>query len=79
MVSTEPAYADFAAGLRDIHVEVGHGVGWTWRPNRLEAWPVAWLRLDHIFLGPGVEARTTGVDCSLVGDHCIVTGEIVVP
>jgi endonuclease/exonuclease/phosphatase family metal-dependent hydrolase len=67
---TEPAYLDLAAGLRDVHAQVGLGPGWTWRPARFEVFNVGLLRIDMAFVGPGIEPVGTSVDCGLPGDHC---------
>ena len=69
---TEPAYRDLAAGLRDVHVEVGLGPGWTWRPARFEGFGVGLLRIDMAFTGPGLVPRGSAVDCGRPGDHCLL-------
>jgi endonuclease/exonuclease/phosphatase (EEP) superfamily protein YafD len=76
---TEPGYARLTSGLTDIHVEVGFGPGWTWRPSRLEGIGLGLLRIDLILIGPGVVPVSSGVDCSERGDHCLVDGTVVVP
>jgi endonuclease/exonuclease/phosphatase (EEP) superfamily protein YafD len=73
---TEPAYDVLAAGLRDAHVEVGQGPGWTWRPSRLEALPLGLLRIDLALIGPSLEPVSSRVDCSLPGDHCRLVVEL---
>lgn len=73
--STEPEYAILTHGLRDTHVEVGEGPGWTWRPSRFTFLPVAFLRIDlQLTAGPILPASTS-VDCSLPGDHCRLFGD----
>ena len=67
---TEAAYGDLAAGLRDVHGEVGWGPGWTWRPSRIEAAGIGLLRIDQALVGPGLDPIASDVDCSLPGDHC---------
>ena len=76
---TEPAYATLTDGLRDVHVEVGLGPGWTWRPSRLESLGVGLLRIDLILVGPGVSPVSTGVDCRNPGDHSLVDATVAVP
>jgi vancomycin resistance protein VanJ len=68
--STEPAYDDLSRGLRDVHTEVGQGPGWTWRPTRLSGLPFGLVRIDYVFVGPGIVTVTSSEDCSLPGDHC---------
>ena len=68
--STEPAYDDLSRGLRDVHAEVGVGPGWTWRPTRVSGLPFGLVRIDYIFVGPGVLPLTSSENCSLAGDHC---------
>jgi endonuclease/exonuclease/phosphatase (EEP) superfamily protein YafD len=76
---TEPGYALLTHGLTDLHVEVGFGPGWTWRPSRLEGLGLGLLRIDLILVGPGVVPVSSGVDCSESGDHCLVDGTVAVP
>jgi endonuclease/exonuclease/phosphatase family metal-dependent hydrolase len=76
---TEPAYALLAHGLRDVHVEVGLGPGWTWRPSRLESLGTGFLRIDLVLAGGGVRPAAITVDCGHPGDHCIVDAGVVVP
>ncbi len=69
----EPAFAELAAGLVDVHAAVGLGPGSTWRPDRLEWLPLGLLRIDHVFAGPGIRPRRISTDCTPRGsDHCIV-------
>jgi vancomycin resistance protein VanJ len=70
----EPEYRVLAEGLRDTHVEVGQGPGWTWRPSRLTFLPVGWLRIDLQFTGGPIRPASTWTDCSLAGDHCRLFG-----
>lgn len=70
---TEPAYDDLTRGLRDVHVEVGQGTGWTWRPSRFESLPLGFLRLDMAVIGGALDPVASSVDCSLPGDHCRLT------
>lgn len=74
----EPGYRTLADGLRDLHTDVGMGPGWTWRPSALEGLGLALVRIDMVLLGPGLDPVSSGVDCSLPGDHCRVTGRIAV-
>jgi len=67
---TEPAYTDLVDGLRDAHVEVGEGPGWTWRPSRLEWMGIGLLRIDLAFSGPGARPVAIREYCDLPGDHC---------
>lgn len=75
---TEPAYARLSAGLHDVHVDVGEGPGWTWRPSSLEPLRIGLLRIDLVLTGPGVQPISTGVDCGRVGDHCILDASVSV-
>ena len=67
---TEPAYAELSRGLRDAHVEVGLGPGWTWRPSRFEPLGIGLLRIDLALAGPGARPIDVGTRCDLPGDHC---------
>jgi endonuclease/exonuclease/phosphatase (EEP) superfamily protein YafD len=76
---TEPGYALLTRGLRDVHVEVGSGPGWTWRPSRLEAFRIGVLRIDMALIGPGVEPVSSSVDCGYPGDHCLMQATVAIP
>jgi endonuclease/exonuclease/phosphatase (EEP) superfamily protein YafD len=76
---TEPAYGRLAAGLRDVHTEIGSGPGWTWRPSSLESLGIGLLRIDLVLVGPGVAPIATAVDCGKPGDHCLVDATIALP
>jgi vancomycin resistance protein VanJ len=71
---SEAEYRVLAAGLRDTHVEVGQGPGWTWRPSRLAFLPMGWLRIDLQFSAGAIGPSSTWTDCSLAGDHCQLFG-----
>ena len=72
---SESEYKVLTAGLRDTHVEVGEGPGWTWRPGRLAFLNVAFLRIDlQLSAGP-IRPASTSLDCSLPGDHCRLFGD----
>jgi vancomycin resistance protein VanJ len=67
---TEAEYRVLTESLRDTHVEVGEGPGWTWRPSRLTFLPFGLLRIDlQLSAGP-ISPSSTWTDCSLPGDHC---------
>ncbi len=72
---TEPEYAVVTHALRDTHVEVGEGPGWTWRPGRSNLLPVAFLRIDLQLTGGAIYPASTSIDCSLPGDHCRLFGD----
>ncbi len=72
----EPAYAAFAAGLRDAHLDAGIGPGLTWRPGWLPSPPFGVLRIDYIFTSTQLRAASSGVTCLSVSDHCLVTAEL---
>jgi endonuclease/exonuclease/phosphatase (EEP) superfamily protein YafD len=74
---TEPAYADLAADLIDVHAEVGLGPGWTWRPRQIEAMPAGLLRIDYVFVGGGIRPVGSATDCAHPGDHCLVTARVL--
>lgn len=74
---TEPAYAELAAGLTDVHAEVGLGPGWTWRPRQIEALPAGILRIDHVFVGGGIRPVGSATDCSHPGDHCVLRARVL--
>ena len=76
---TEPAYVDLVAGLRDAHTETGLGPGWTWRPKRVEPFGIGVLRIDYVFVGPGLEPVSSAVHCPPTGDHCMVIARVSVP
>ena len=68
----EPAYAELSAGLRDSHLDVGLGPGNTWRPGSLGWLPFGMLRIDYVFASTGFNFVSTGTDCSLPSDHCLI-------
>jgi vancomycin resistance protein VanJ len=71
---TEPEFALLTRGLRDTHVEVGEGPGWTWRPSRFTFLPVAFLRIDLQLTAGPIYPASTWVDCQYQGDHCRLFG-----
>ena len=76
--NTAPSEAENAAltrGLRDTHVEVGQGPGWTWRPSRFDFLPFAFVRIDRQLTAGAIYPISTSVDCSLPGDHCRLFGD----
>jgi endonuclease/exonuclease/phosphatase (EEP) superfamily protein YafD len=79
VASTEPAFAEFAAGLSDVHRQVGLGPGWTWRPNRLAQFNVGVLRIDHVLVGEPLVPVHAGVECDVPGDHCAVLAAVAMP
>ena len=72
---SEPENEVLTEGLRDTHLEVGMGPGWTWRPSRFTFLPVAFLRIDRQLTGGAIYPVSTSVDCSLPGDHCRLFGD----
>lgn len=76
---TEAGYRRIADGLLDVHAVVGGGPGWTWRPDSAEWTRAGLLRIDYTFVGPGIVPVATHLDCGLVGDHCLLSAEILVP
>ena len=66
----EAEYAVLTEGLRDTHVQVGEGPGWTWRPSRLTFLGVGLLRIDMQLTGGSIRPVSTSIDCSLPGAHC---------
>jgi len=72
---SEPENAVLTEGLRDTHVEVGEGPGWTWRPSRFTFLPVAFLRIDRQLTAGAIYPVSTSVECSLPGDHCRLFGD----
>jgi vancomycin resistance protein VanJ len=72
---SEPEYAVLTRGLRDTHVEVGEGPGWTWRPSRIDFLPFGFLRIDLQLTGGSIHPASTSIDCSLPGDHCRLFGD----
>lgn len=76
--NTSPSEAEYAAlkrGLRDTHVEVGEGPGWTWRPSRFTFLPFGFLRIDLQLTAGAIRPASTSIDCSLPGDHCRLFGD----
>jgi vancomycin resistance protein VanJ len=71
---SEAGYALLTRGLRDTHVEVGEGPGWTWRPSRLTFLPLAFLRIDLQLSAGAIRPASTSVDCQYQGDHCRLFG-----
>ena len=76
---TEPAYDQLLAAWRDAHVEAGIGPGWTWRPSTFQALRAGLLRIDYVFVTPGVKPISSRQDCSRPGDHCILTVGLQIP
>ena len=74
---TEPAYDDIAAGLIDVHAQVGMGPGWTWRPSPLRWIPTGLLRIDYVLLADGLEPAAIWTDCAYPGDHCVLVATIM--
>lgn len=75
--NTSPSEAEYRVltrGLRDTHVEVGEGPGWTWRPSRFAILDMGILRIDLQLSGGAIVPVSTSVDCSLAGDHCRLFG-----
>jgi endonuclease/exonuclease/phosphatase (EEP) superfamily protein YafD len=79
VASSEPAYRELAAGLRDVHREVGFGPGWTWRPERLIRFGVGLIRIDYVLTSQDLAPRATAVDCRQLGDHCILMATVDLP
>ena len=76
--NTAPSEAEngpLTRGLRDTHVEVGQGPGWTWRPSRFAFLPFAFVRIDRQLTAGAIFPASTSVDCSLPGDHCRLFGD----
>jgi endonuclease/exonuclease/phosphatase (EEP) superfamily protein YafD len=71
----EAEYHVLTAGLRDTHVQVGEGPGWTWRPSRLTFLPFGLLRIDLQLTAGSIYPASTSIDCSLPGDHCRLFGD----
>ena len=71
---SDPENGVLSKGLRDTHVQVGEGPGWTWRPDRLAFLPMAFVRIDRQFTAGRIFPASTSVDCSLPGDHCRLFG-----
>ena len=72
---SEAEYGVLARGLRDTHVEVGEGPGWTWRPSRIDFLPFGVLRIDLQLTAGAIRPASTSIDCSLPGDHCRLFGD----
>jgi endonuclease/exonuclease/phosphatase family metal-dependent hydrolase len=73
--SSEPEYTVLTRGLRDTHVQVGEGPGWTWRPSRIDFLPFGFLRIDLQLSAGAILPASTSIDCSLPGDHCRLFGD----
>jgi vancomycin resistance protein VanJ len=73
--SSEPEYSVLTRGLRDTHLEVGEGPGWTWRPSRIDFLPFGFLRIDLQLTAGSIKPASTSIDCSLPGDHCRLFGD----
>ncbi len=72
MTDREVAYRDLR-GLTDT------ARGATWRPLAL-AWLPPFLRLDYVFVTPGIGARSTVTGCAISSsDHCPLVVELAVP
>jgi vancomycin resistance protein VanJ len=71
---SEAEYSVLTAGLRDTHVQVGEGPGWTWRPSRFTFLPIGLLRIDLQLTAGAIYPASTSIDCSLPGDHCRLFG-----
>ena len=72
---SEAEYSILTRGLRDTHVEVGEGPGWTWRPSRIDFLPFGFLRIDLQLTSGAIRPASTSIDCSLPGDHCRLFGD----
>jgi endonuclease/exonuclease/phosphatase family metal-dependent hydrolase len=71
---SEPEYAALTRGLRDTHLEVGEGPGWTWRPSRLGILPFGLIRIDLQLSAGAIRPSSTWTDCTVLGDHCRLFG-----
>jgi endonuclease/exonuclease/phosphatase (EEP) superfamily protein YafD len=67
---TEPGLEPLRALVADAHEVAGTGLGFTWRPERLEFMGVGTLRIDHVLTGALLRPVDTSLDCSVTGDHC---------
>jgi vancomycin resistance protein VanJ len=72
---SEAEYGTLTRGLRDTHVEVGEGPGWTWRPSRIDFLPFGFLRIDLQLTAGSIRPASTSIDCALPGDHCRLFGD----
>ena len=72
----EPAYFDLANGLRDAHLEVGWGPGFTWAPPGAQALPFGILRIDYIFTSADLQPIDITGNCGLPSDHCLIEARI---
>lgn len=76
--SSEPAFERFVSGLRDVHAEVGEGLGWTWRPQRLEPLGIGLIRIDHVVVTSGLRPVAIRESCPTLGDHCAISAWIAI-
>jgi endonuclease/exonuclease/phosphatase (EEP) superfamily protein YafD len=75
LTEREPAYGELAAGLHDLHREVGRGYGHTWRPEAVRRLRPGLLRIDYMLSTPRVRPMATFVDRKPRGsDHSILYG-----
>ncbi len=70
----EPAYFEFAAGMRDAQLDVGLGPGFTWRLGK--GLPFGLLRIDYVLTTPDLSATSYDVTCTELSDHCIVEADL---
>jgi endonuclease/exonuclease/phosphatase family metal-dependent hydrolase len=76
----EPAYRELSAGLSDVQAAVGVGPGSTWRPGSVAWLPFGLIRIDHVFVSPGLAPVSVDADCTpRRSDHCIVRAEVAIP
>lgn len=76
---TEAGYRSLVAGLRDLHTEVGIGLGWTWRPDPVEWTRAGLLRIDYALVDPSVTPMAMTVACGYIGDHCLLSATVRMP
>jgi vancomycin resistance protein VanJ len=75
---TQAGYRLLADGLMDVHVEVGNGTGWTWRPRRLAGTGMGLIRIDYVLSSPDLEPIGTELHCDVPGDHCLLTATLAI-
>ncbi|MFN8532385.1 MAG: endonuclease/exonuclease/phosphatase family protein [Dehalococcoidia bacterium] len=72
----EPAYRELTAHLQDAKRAAGFGFQNTWKSWFLLQLPLAVLRIDYLFAGPGVDPVGFATDCRVAGsDHCLIRGQ----
>jgi endonuclease/exonuclease/phosphatase (EEP) superfamily protein YafD len=76
LTNDTPQYANLRAlGARDVHDLVGRGRGATWPVNSFFRY-LPGIRLDHVYVGPGLTAVRTEIGVGRGSDHRPIVADV---